>query len=168
MVERRVVQLHPDVTLTEMLKAFGEVVQRSSHFSHHQIQRERLSQRQRMSEILLMLETTEFVEFVRLFKPEEGRMGVTITFISILELMKEGLLDIVQAEPYAPLHVCKTRRGQTSVAPADGDAENQAALAQAELPDENVLDEETDEAPPDDAETVTTAPTTPDGMTADE
>jgi segregation and condensation protein A len=170
MVERRVVQLHPDVTLTEMLKAFGEVVQRSSHFSHHQIQRERLSQRQRMSEILLMLETAEFVEFVRLFKPEEGRMGVTITFISILELMKEGLLDIVQAEPYAPLHVCKTRRGQSPAAPADGDAENQAALAQAELPDENVLDEEADEAPPDgdDAATVTTAPTTPDGMTADE
>jgi segregation and condensation protein A len=143
MVERRVVQLHPDVTLTEMLKAFQEVVQRSSHFSHHQIQRERLSQRQRMTEILAMLEEAEFVEFVKLFKPEEGRMGVTVTFISILELMKEGMLDIVQTEPYAPLHVRKaTGRRGAQVENADGDAANEAALAQPELPDENVVDDE--------------------------
>ncbi len=146
MVERRVVQLHPEVTLTEMLKAFQEVVQRSSHFTHHQIQRERLSQRQRMAEILAMLADAEFVEFVRLFKPEEGRMGVTVTFISILELMKEGLLDIVQAEPYAPLHVRKAGGRRTApAAAADGDADNQAALAQPELPDENLLDDESDE-----------------------
>jgi segregation and condensation protein A len=149
MVERRVVQLQPDVTLTEMLKAFQDVVQRSSHFSHHQIARERLSQRQRMSEILSMLESAEFVEFIKLFKPEEGRMGVTVTFISILELMKEGMLDIVQAEPYAPLHVRKaTGRRGTMVENADGDAANEAALAQPELPDENVVD--------DDEETVDT------------
>jgi len=145
MVERRVVQLQPDVTLTEMLKAFREVVQRSSHFSHHQIQRERLSQRQRMTEILALLENAEFVEFIHLFKPEEGRMGVTVTFISILELMKEGMLDIVQAEPYAPLHVRKaTGRRGTMVENTAGDDENQAALAQPELPDENVVDEESD------------------------
>jgi segregation and condensation protein A len=145
MVERRVVQLQPDVTLTEMLRAFQEVVQRSSHFSHHHIQRERLSQRQRMAEILAMIENAEFVEFVRLFKPEEGRMGVTVTFVSILELMKEGMLDIVQAEPYAPLHVRKSMaRAGAAVEPADGDAENQAALAQPELPDENVVDDEGD------------------------
>jgi segregation and condensation protein A len=145
MVERRVVQLQPDVTLTEMLKAFQEVVQRSSHFSHHQIQRERLSQRQRMTEILAMLEQAEFIEFIRLFNPEEGRMGVTVTFISILELMKEGMLDIVQAEPYAPLHVRKAsgRRG-TMVENADGDAANEAALAQPELPDENVVEDDED------------------------
>jgi len=144
-VERRVVQLHPEVTLTEMLRAFQEVVQRSSHFTHHQIQRERLSQRQRMTEILAMLEAAEFVEFIKLFHPEEGRMGVTVTFISILELMKEGMLDIVQAEPYAPLHVRKAsgRRG-APVVNADGDAENQAALAQPELPDENVVDDESE------------------------
>jgi len=145
MVEHKVVQLHPDVTLNEMLKAFQEVVQRSSHFSHHQIQRERLSQRQRMTEILAMLEEAEFVEFVRLFKPEEGRMGVTVTFISILELMKEGMLDIVQAEPYAPLHVRKAAgRRATMVENVDGDAANEAALAQPELPDENVVDDEED------------------------
>jgi chromatin segregation and condensation protein Rec8/ScpA/Scc1 (kleisin family) len=145
MVERRVVQLQPEVSLTEMLKAFREVVQRSAHFSHHQIQRERLSQRQRMAEILAMIENAEFVEFIRLFNPEEGRMGVTVTFMSILELMKEGMLDIVQAEPYAPLHVRKSMgRRTTAAANNDGDAENQAALAQPELPDENVLDDEGD------------------------
>ncbi|MGE0115260.1 MAG: ScpA family protein [Steroidobacteraceae bacterium] len=145
MVERRVVQMHPEVTLTEMLKAFREVVQRSEHFSHHHIQRERLSQRQRMTEILALLEQAEFVEFIRLFKPEEGRMGVTVTFISILELMKEGMLDIVQTEPYAPLHVCKAsgRRGAPAVV-SDADAENQAALAQPELPDENLVEDELD------------------------
>lgn len=146
MVERRVVQVHPDVTMIELLKAFNDVVKRSSHFTHHQIQRERLSQRQRMSEILAMLEDAEFVEFIRLFKPEEGRMGVTVTFISILELMKEGMLDIVQAEPYAPLHVRKASgRRNAPVENASGDAENEAALAQAELPDENVVDDEDDE-----------------------
>jgi segregation and condensation protein A len=74
-------------------------------FAHHHIQRERLSVRQRMSDILSSLERASFVEFVRLFRPEEGRMGVTVTFMAILELVREGLIDIVQAEPYAPLHV---------------------------------------------------------------
>jgi segregation and condensation protein A len=58
-----------------------------------------------MGDILSALESTSFVEFVRLFRPEEGRMGVTVTFMAILELVREGLIDIVQAEPYAPLHV---------------------------------------------------------------
>jgi hypothetical protein len=92
--------------------------------------------RQRMSDILGALRETAFVEFVRLFRPEEGRMGVTVTFIAMLELMKEGLLEIVQAEPYAPIHVRpagSTR--QTAVAAdndpemTDADAENVAALA---------------------------------------
>ena len=58
-----------------------------------------------MTDILSTLERASFVEFVRLFRPEEGRMGVTVTFIAVLELMREGLIDIVQAEPFAPLHV---------------------------------------------------------------
>ncbi len=159
MVERRVVQVHPDVSMTELLKAFGDVVKRSSHFSHHQIQREPLSQRQRMTEILAMLENAEFVEFIRLFKPEEGRMGVTVTFISILELMKEGMLDIVQTEPYAPLHVRKASgRRNAPVENAGGDAENEAALSQPELPDENLIEEETDGL--EELDAVTSAPVT--------
>ncbi len=141
LTERKVVKLQPEVTLDEMLKAFRDVVLRSAHFSHHHVQREPLSQRQRMAEIISLLEGVEFVEFVKLFRPEEGRMGVTVTFISILELMKEGLLDIVQAEAYAPLHVRKAT-AQKFIAPESADADNEAALSQPELEDENVVDEE--------------------------
>jgi chromatin segregation and condensation protein Rec8/ScpA/Scc1 (kleisin family) len=103
--DRHVERPVPQITLQEMLIAFKEVVVRSEMFAHHHIQRERLSVRARMGDILATLEQASFVEFVRLFKPEEGRGGVTVTFIAILELVREGLIDIVQAEPYAPLHV---------------------------------------------------------------
>ncbi|MGA1463304.1 MAG: segregation and condensation protein A [Steroidobacteraceae bacterium] len=104
LVDRRVVKLLPEVTLKEMLLAFREVVQRSAMFEHHRIQRERLSTRQRMSQVLEVLAGGALVDFVSLFRPEEGRMGVTVTFIALLELMKEGLIEVVQAEAYAPLH----------------------------------------------------------------
>jgi segregation and condensation protein A len=103
--DRKVVRLLPQVTLQEMLLAFKDVVVRSEMFAHHHIQRERLSVRARMADILSTLEHSSFVEFVRLFRPEEGRMGITVTFVAILELVREGLIDIVQAEPFAPLHV---------------------------------------------------------------
>jgi segregation and condensation protein A len=103
--DRKVVRLMPDVTLKEMLLAFKDVVVRSEMFAHHHIQRERLSIRQRMSDIVSTLEHASFVEFQRLFRPEEGRMGVTVTFVAILELVREGLIEIVQTEPFAPLHV---------------------------------------------------------------
>ena len=102
---RKVVRLLPQITLQEMLVAFKDVVARAEMFAHHHVQRERLSVRERMTDILATLEHTSFVEFARLFRPEEGRMGVTVTFVAILELMREGLIDIVQAEPFAPLHV---------------------------------------------------------------
>jgi len=103
--DRKVVRLLPQVTLQEMLIAFKEVVIRSELFSHHHVARERLSVRERMSHILTSLEKASFVEFVKMFRPEEGRMGVTVTFIAILELMREGLVEIVQAEPFAPIHL---------------------------------------------------------------
>ncbi|HZF26509.1 MAG TPA: segregation/condensation protein A [Steroidobacteraceae bacterium] len=103
--ERKVVRLVPQLTLQEMLVAFKEVLARSAMFAHHHVQRERLSVRQRMSEILASLRESSFVEFIQLFRPEEGRMGVTVTFVAILELAREGLLEIVQADAYAPIHV---------------------------------------------------------------
>jgi segregation and condensation protein A len=105
LAERRAARQLPQVTLREMLLAFKDVVQRAGLFSHHHVQRERLSIRARMSDILATLERTGFAEFTRLFSRAEGRMGVTVTFVAILELMREGLIDIVQAEAYAPLHV---------------------------------------------------------------
>jgi segregation and condensation protein A len=105
LAERKVVRIPPQVTLQEMLAAFQEVLARSDMFAHHHVQREPLSVRQRMTDVLSALASQEFVEFVRLFRAEEGRRGVTVTFVAILELMREGLIEIVQSEPYAPLHV---------------------------------------------------------------
>ena len=122
--ERRVVKSLPQVTLQEMLVAFKEVVARSEMFAHHHIARERLSVGERMSDILALLATAGFLEFTRLFRPEEGRMGVTVTFVAILELMREGLIDIVQAEAYAPLHV-RAAQGRNLHLVADNGAEPQ-------------------------------------------
>jgi segregation and condensation protein A len=69
------------------------------------VQRERLSVRGRMTDILAGITRESFVDFMQLFRPEEGRMGVAVTFIAILELVREGLIEIVQNEPYAPLHI---------------------------------------------------------------
>src|SRR5215469_9149036 len=117
--ERRVVRTLPQVTLQELLIAFKEVVGRAEMFAHHHVQREQLSVGERMSDILAALAAGGFVPFMQLFRPEEGRMGVTVTFVAILELMREGLIDIVQAQPYAPLHVRATAPGRTLHVVAD-------------------------------------------------
>ena len=103
--ERHAVLALPQITLQEMLLAFKDVVARAQMFAHHHIQRERLSVGERMSDILARLRSHGFLPFMDLFRPAEGRMGVTVTFVAILELMREGLIDIVQTEAYAPLHV---------------------------------------------------------------
>jgi segregation and condensation protein A len=117
--ERQVVRALPQITLQEMLVAFKEVVARAEMFAHHHIQRERLSVGERMSDILAALRIGAFLPFMQLFRPQEGRMGVTVTFVAILELMREGLIDIVQAQPYAPLHVRAASPGRTLHVVAD-------------------------------------------------
>ena len=87
-----------------------------------------------MSDILATLEHTSFVEFPRLFRPEEGRMGVTVTFVAILELMREGLIDIVQAEPFAPLHVRGAAPGRNLNLVADNSSETALESAYADEP----------------------------------
>jgi segregation and condensation protein A len=103
--ERKVVTQMPDVTLKELLLAFHDVLKRAEMYSNLHLQREPLSVRQRMSEVLTRIKTNDFTSFVDLFDPEEGRMGVAVTFIAILELLKETLIDVVQSDEYAPLHV---------------------------------------------------------------
>ena len=73
--------------------------------THHQIRREALSVRERMSNVLAMLKADSFTEFAALFNVEEGRRGVVVTFMAVLELLKEHLIDLVQAEPFAPIYV---------------------------------------------------------------
>jgi segregation and condensation protein A len=103
--QRKVVEKLPDVTLKELLLAFHDVLKRAEMFSNLQLQREPLSVRQRMSEILSRIKSNNFTEFSGLFDPEEGRMGVAVTFIAILELLKESLVEVVQSDEFAPLHV---------------------------------------------------------------
>ncbi|HEX4050759.1 MAG TPA: ScpA family protein [Steroidobacteraceae bacterium] len=105
LLERPAPRTLPQVTLQEMLIAFKEVAIRAALFAHHHVQREALSVRERMSNILSALHQEAFVPFVQLFRPEEGRAGITVTFIAILELVREGMIDVLQTEAYAPLHV---------------------------------------------------------------
>jgi segregation and condensation protein A len=105
LVERRVVRLLPSVTMQEMLVALKDVMARAEMFAHLHVQREQLSVRQRMSEILDALRTQAFVEFTHLFRSSEGRMGVAVTFTATLELLREGLIEIVQSDAYGPIHV---------------------------------------------------------------
>lgn len=102
----------PDITLQELLLAFRDVAQRAKLAEHHNINREVLSVRARMTAVLSALRAGEFCEFSTLFNPEEGRLGVVVTFLAMLELCKEGLVNIVQSEPFAPIYL-KPREGDT-------------------------------------------------------
>jgi segregation and condensation protein A len=137
--ERKSARTVPQIAMQEMLLAFRDVVQRSEMFAHHQVKRERLSVRVRMSDILASLETSSFVEFVHLFRPEEGRMGVTVTFVAILELVREGLIDIVQTEAYSPLHVRSAQGSRGLKLAVDNDAQLDAA-ANEPLMDEAMIE----------------------------
>jgi segregation and condensation protein A len=127
--DRPVTRQMPQVTLREMLLAFRDVATRSQMFAHHHVQRERLSVRERMSDMLAALEPGGFVEFVQLFRAEEGRMGVTVTFVALLELLREGLIEVVQTEALAPLHVRRAGPLRTLHLVGDPAAEPAAGLA---------------------------------------
>ena len=103
--ERKVSVKLPDVTLKDLLLSFHDVLKRAEMYTNLHMQREPLSVRQRMSEILVRIKANAFSEFADLFDPEEGRMGVAVTFIAILELLRSATIEVVQSEPYAPLHV---------------------------------------------------------------
>ncbi|MGK0338891.1 MAG: segregation and condensation protein A [Candidatus Azotimanducaceae bacterium] len=97
----------PDVKLQEMLLALAKVLKRAETFTSHRIELEPLSTRERMSKILDLVQNAgnQFIPFTALFSVEEGRSGVVVTFLAMMELIKESLLEIVQTEPFAPIHV---------------------------------------------------------------
>ncbi|WP_178119667.1 MULTISPECIES: segregation and condensation protein A [unclassified Pseudomonas] len=103
--EARARKLLPDVSLEELLMSMAEVLRRGDMFESHQVSREALSTRERMSDVLERLKGGGFVPFVELFTKEEGRLGVVVTFMAILELVKESLVELVQNEPFAAIHV---------------------------------------------------------------
>ena len=103
--DRKQAKPHPDVDMRELLTALGEVLRRAEMFESHQVQLEKLSTRERMSLVLDRLQDQQFVPFVSLFKDTEGRLGVVVTFLAIMELIKESLVEIVQSESFGPIHV---------------------------------------------------------------
>jgi segregation and condensation protein A len=103
--EHKIVRLPPPVELRELLLALKDVMHRAELFGHHNVNRETLSVRQRMTDVLNFLSDGEFHAFETLFTLEEGKLGVVVSFLAILELAKEQLLDLVQNEPLAPIYV---------------------------------------------------------------
>ncbi|MCF7981307.1 MAG: segregation/condensation protein A [Pseudomonadales bacterium] len=95
----------PDVTLKELLLSLTLVLKRAEMFESHSIQMEKLSTRERMSHILSRLQGHQFVPFISLFTVEEGKRGVVVTFLAMMELIKESLIDIVQNEMFGPIHI---------------------------------------------------------------
>jgi segregation and condensation protein A len=98
-------RIHPDVDMREILLALKDVLARADMFEEHEIQRETLSTRQRMADVLEKLNGTAFVPFITLFDASEGRLGVVVTFLAVMELTKESLVDLVQNEAFAPIHI---------------------------------------------------------------
>ena len=98
-------QPHPDVDMRELLLAMQGVLQRADLFTSHHVEREKLSTRERMSQVLGVLQGEHFVSFEALFTPEEGRLGVVVSFLAVLELIKEQLVEVVQADVLGPIHV---------------------------------------------------------------
>ena len=96
---------HPDVDIRELVTALADVLKRSEMFESHQVEMEKLSTRERMSQVMDKLRDNQFVPFVALFTLEEGRLGVVVTFLAIMELIKESLVEIVQSENFGPIHV---------------------------------------------------------------
>ena len=103
--DRQAVRLRPPVELKEMLLALRDVLKRAELFTRHAIKREALSVRARMGEVLERLGDGQFHDFLSLFVPEEGKLGVVVSFLSILELAKERLIEIVQEGPLAPIYL---------------------------------------------------------------
>ena len=103
--DRNIIRLPPPVDLRELLLSLKDVLNRAELFSHHAIQREALSVRNRMSDVLRALDNGEFHPFESLFDLSEGRHGIIVTFLAILELAKEQLVEISQRETLAPIYL---------------------------------------------------------------
>lgn len=95
----------PEVDLREILVSLAIVLRRADMFESHQVERETLSTREKMAEILVRLSSQRFVPLVSLLMREEGRLGVVVTFLAVMELIKDSLVEIVQSEPFGPIHL---------------------------------------------------------------
>ncbi len=101
----KIVRQLPQVDMKDILSAFRDILQRASMYEKHHIQMEPLSVRERMSRVLSAVCVDQFTDFSELFSLDEGRGGVIVTLLAILELLKQSMLELVQTEPYGPIHV---------------------------------------------------------------
>ena len=104
-IEQSLQPRFPDVSLTDLQEAWRDILKRAKLVQHHKITREELSVREYMSHVLKALQGRRFVEFEELFQPEKGGTVLVVTFIALLELAKETLIEITQAEAFAPIYV---------------------------------------------------------------
>jgi segregation and condensation protein A len=105
MENKTVVKVPPKVELRELLSALRDVLSRAELFTSHQIAGEPLSVRERMSRIMSALDGSSYLEFHHLFDAEEGRMGVVVSFLALMELIREQLVDLVQNEPFGQIYI---------------------------------------------------------------
>jgi len=103
--DRKVVKLPPRVEMRDLMYALRDVIVRAENYAHHHIQMEPLSVRERMSAVLHRVRGDSFTEFSKLFTVEEGRAGVVVTLLAILELLKQSLIEMVQSENFGQIHV---------------------------------------------------------------
>lgn len=102
---RKIDQKPPDVSMDSILRVFAEVIKRAEMFSHHMVHREALSVRERMGIVLEKVNPDTFTDFEELFSVEEGRGGVIVSLLAILQLVKDSLIQLVQNEVNGPIYV---------------------------------------------------------------
>jgi segregation and condensation protein A len=95
----------PEIDLQELLRALRDVLSRADLFTHHHVTSETLSVRERMSSIIDRLREESYVEFANLFTVAEGRMGVVVTFLALMELLREKLVDLLQQKPFGQIYI---------------------------------------------------------------
>ncbi len=105
MVEHNIARKHPDVDLQDVLDALKDVLKRAEMFTSHQVKKETLSVREKMSHVLSRVNSEGFLDFCSLFFIEEGRRGIVVTFLAVLELLKSAMIELVQNTPYGPIHI---------------------------------------------------------------
>ena len=119
--DRKVVKLPPRVEMKDLMYALRDVMVRADNYAHHHIEMEPLSVRERMSSVLQSLGNDNFIDFARLFTPEEGRAGVVVTLLAVLELLKQSLIELVQAEAFGQIHVKSKGANEIDESPAAND-----------------------------------------------
>jgi len=110
---RKIVHIPPEIDLQEMLSALRDVLTRADLFTHHQVESEPLSVRERMSAVMERLREKPYLEFQDFFTVSEGRKGVVVTFLALMELLRERLVDLIQNKPFGQIYVKRPGKSET-------------------------------------------------------